>query len=139
MSKTIRDLDKKLREAQFKDEVDIQQAASKARLTRARSFSVGCMSCGMVEIMMRGDEGHLWYAMSPEDVINTIHQFASSIGLTASLNKKSFLGNHATSAPEITTSKRAEESKLLEQDHGQVVAIEAPKQRRKSKRTTASS
>jgi hypothetical protein len=139
MSKTIRDLDKKLREAQFKDEVDIQQAASKARLTRARSFSVGCMSCGMVEIMMRGDEAHLWYVMSPEDMINTIHQFASSIGLTASLNKKNFLGNHATPAPEITIPKRAEESKLLEQDHGQVMATETPKQRRKSKRATASS
>lgn len=140
MNKKMREMDKDLREAQFEDEMHIQKAASKARFTRARSFSVGCMSCGAVEIMMRGDEAYLWYVMSPDDVINTVHQLASSVGLTAHLTKKSWLGNHATTQlieTHLTPSK--DEQKLLGHNNGETLAIEAPKQRRKSKRAAASS
>jgi len=53
----------------------------KQRQTRARSFSIGTTTGGIVELNMRGDFATLWYQVNPVEAVELIEQLASAIGL----------------------------------------------------------
>ena len=56
-------------------------AQVKQNQSRARSFSVGKTSGGLLEINMRGDFYNLWYIMNPVEAVEVIEQIAASVGL----------------------------------------------------------
>jgi hypothetical protein len=68
---------------------EIETAALKNGLTRARSLTCGTCFNGMVEIMMRGDGNNfLWAFLNPAEVYDYIHQLAASIGSTAEIKQR---------------------------------------------------
>ena len=60
----------------------------KANQTRARSFSVGTASGGILELNMRGDFSNLWYQMQPTEAIEIIGQLASAVGVDIAMRPK---------------------------------------------------
>lgn len=53
----------------------------KQRQTRARSFSVGTTTGGIIELNMRGDFSNLWYQVNPVEAVELIEQLAAAAGL----------------------------------------------------------
>lgn len=56
--------------------------------TRARSFSVGTTTGGIIEISLRGDYGHLWYLLQPVEAVEMIHQLAAAAGLEIAMRPR---------------------------------------------------
>ena len=56
-------------------------AQVKQNQSRARSFSVGKTSGGLLEINMRGDFYNLWYIMNPVEAVEIVEQIAAAVGL----------------------------------------------------------
>ena len=55
---------------------------------RARSFSVGTTTCGILEISMRGDYSHLWYILQPVEAVEIINQLAAATGLEVAMRPR---------------------------------------------------
>ena len=72
---------KKVRTPYSKTEEKISEANRQANLRRARSVTVGTAFGGTTELMMRGNDGNvLWAIMQPVEVIELIHQLAANVG-----------------------------------------------------------
>lgn len=68
---------------------EIEHAALKNGLSRARSLTAGTCFNGMVEIIMRGDgDIYLWAFLNPAEVYDHIHQLAAVIGCTVEIKKR---------------------------------------------------
>ena len=58
-------------------------------LKRSRSVTVGTAFGGTTELMMRGNDGNvLWAVMQPVEVIELIHQLASNVGCHLALKPR---------------------------------------------------
>ena len=58
-------------------------------LRRSRSITVGTAFGGTTELMMRGNDGNvLWAVMQPVEVIELIHQLASNVGCHLALKPR---------------------------------------------------
>lgn len=59
-----------------------------ANKTRARSFSVGTTTGGIIEVSMRGDYSHLWYLLQPVEAVEMINQLAAASGLEVAMRPR---------------------------------------------------
>lgn len=135
-----------------------------SNFNRARSVTVGTAFGGVSEICMRSSNGEFIYALlQPVEVIEIIHQLAASVGCHIQLApRRDFSswrewklvenaqgGNHPPHPDDlapyaqvgITASEPDAQAGLLEevnQSYGETLAVEAPKQRRRTKRSAAS-
>lgn len=55
---------------------------------RARSFTVGTTTGGILEVGMRGDYGHLWYLLQPVEAVEIIGQLAAAAGIEIAMRPK---------------------------------------------------
>lgn len=55
---------------------------------RARSFSVGTTTGGIIEVSMRADSATLWYLLHPVEAVEMIEQLAAAAGLQVALRPK---------------------------------------------------
>jgi hypothetical protein len=55
---------------------------------RARSFTVGTTTGGILEVGMRGDYGHLWYILQPVEAVEIIGQIAAAAGIEIAMRPK---------------------------------------------------
>jgi hypothetical protein len=55
---------------------------------RARSFSVGTTTGGIIEVSMRADVASLWYLLHPVEAVEMIEQLAAAAGLQVALRPK---------------------------------------------------
>jgi hypothetical protein len=60
----------------------------KQNQTRARSFSVGTTTGGIIEVSMRGDFANLWYLLQPTEAVEIISQLAAAAGLDIAMRPK---------------------------------------------------
>ena len=60
----------------------------KANQTRARSFTVGTTTGGLIELGMRGDHANLWYLLQPVEAVEIIQQLAASAGLEIAIRPR---------------------------------------------------
>lgn len=79
--------------SQIKKEIDrINQENNLANLrqnqSRARSFSIGGATGGVIEISMRGDYSNLWYLANPVEVVEFIYQFAAAAGIEVAIRPR---------------------------------------------------
>jgi hypothetical protein len=65
-----------------------EYAALKQNQTRARSFTIGSASGGVIEISMRGDYSNLWYLANPVEVVEYIYQFAAAAGIEVAIRPR---------------------------------------------------
>jgi hypothetical protein len=65
-----------------------EYADLKQNQNRARSFSVGTTTGGIIEVSMRADHANLWYLLYPVEVAEIIEQLASAAGLQVALRPK---------------------------------------------------
>lgn len=63
-------------------------ASLKANHSRARSFSVGTTTGGIIEVSMRGDFANLWYALQPVEAIEMINQLAAAAGVEVAMRPR---------------------------------------------------
>lgn len=56
--------------------------------TRARSFTVGTTTGGIIEVGMRGDFANLWYLLQPVEAVEIINQLAAAAGLEIAMRPK---------------------------------------------------
>ena len=56
--------------------------------TRARSFTVGTTTGGIIEVGMRGDFANLWYLLQPVEAVEIINQLAAASGLEIAMRPK---------------------------------------------------
>ena len=56
--------------------------------TRARSFSVGATTGGIIEVSMRGDYSNLWYSLQPVEAIEIINQIAAAAGVEVAMRPR---------------------------------------------------
>ena len=56
--------------------------------TRARSFSIGATTGGIIEVSMRGDYSNLWYLLQPVEAIEIINQLASAAGVEIAMRPR---------------------------------------------------
>lgn len=74
---------------QIQSEYEAAELADlKQRQSRARSFTVGAATGGVIEVGMRGDFASLWYVLKPVEVAEIIEQLAASAGLEVALRPK---------------------------------------------------
>lgn len=71
------EIKKKLEEMQEENNL----ASLKQNQTRARSFTVGTSTGGIIELGMRGDFASLWYLLQPVEAVEIINQLAAAAGL----------------------------------------------------------
>ena len=67
---------------------DNEYASVKQNQTRARSFSVGTTSGGILELGMRGDFANLWYILQPTEAVEIIGQLAAAAGIEVAMRPK---------------------------------------------------
>jgi len=60
----------------------------KANQTRARSFTVGTTTGGIIELGMRGDHASLWYLLQPVEAVEIIQQLAAGAGLEVAIRPR---------------------------------------------------
>lgn len=65
-----------------------EYADLKNNQNRARSFSVGTTTGGIVEVSMRADSANLWYLLHPVEVVEIMEQLAAAAGLQVALRPK---------------------------------------------------
>lgn len=63
-------------------------ASLKANNSRARSFSVGTTTGGIIEVSMRGDFANLWYILQPVEAIEMINQLAAAAGVEVAMRPR---------------------------------------------------
>jgi hypothetical protein len=134
------------------DEMAVSSSAD--RVNRARSVTVGTAMNGVVEIMMRTDGRYVWAILSPSEVIELAHQLAASVGCHALFQPRNDFAswrqwNHETFQtknyfPPLEKGGPVHTPQLPEggvqgENNDEAVAVEAPKQRRKSKRAAGAS
>jgi hypothetical protein len=56
--------------------------------TRARSFTIGTGTGGIIEVNMRGDFSTLWFQMQPTEAIEVIGQLAAAAGVDIAMRPK---------------------------------------------------
>lgn len=56
--------------------------------TRARSFSIGATTGGIIEISMRGDFSNLWYLLQPVEAVEMINQLAAAAGIEVAMRPR---------------------------------------------------
>lgn len=56
--------------------------------TRARSFTVGTTTGGIIEVGMRGDYANLWYLLQPVEAVEIINQLAAAAGLEVAVRPR---------------------------------------------------
>lgn len=56
--------------------------------TRARSFSIGSATGGIVEVSMRGDFSNLWYLLQPVEAVEIINQLAAAAGIEVAMRPR---------------------------------------------------
>lgn len=56
--------------------------------TRARSFTVGATSGGIIEVCMRGDFTNLWYLLQPVEAVEIINQLAAAAGIEVAMRPR---------------------------------------------------
>jgi len=71
------------------DQYELNELASlNQNQTRARSFTVGTTTGGLIEIGMRGDHANLWYILHPVEAIEIIEQLAAASGVQVVMRPK---------------------------------------------------
>jgi hypothetical protein len=65
-----------------------EYADLKNNQSRARSFSVGTTTGGIIEVSMRADVASLWYLLHPVEAVEIIEQLAAAAGLQVALRPK---------------------------------------------------
>ncbi len=63
-------------------------ASLESNRDRARSFSIGSATGGIVEVSMRGDFSNLWYHMQPVEAIEFINQLAAATGVEIAMRPR---------------------------------------------------
>lgn len=63
-------------------------ASLKQGQTRARSFSIGATTGGIIEVSMRGDFANLWYLLQPVEAIEIIGQLAAAAGVEIAMRPR---------------------------------------------------
>jgi len=140
--KTIREINR------HNDEMAVSSSAD--RVNRARSVTVGTAMNGVVEIMMRTDERHIWAILSPSEVIELAHQLAASVGCHALFQPRNDFAswrqwNEETFQtqnyfPPLGKGGPIQTPQLSQgENNDETMAIEAPKQRRRAKRASKTS
>jgi hypothetical protein len=160
---TKKDYQDRLSAFRKKQELDQFEEA----ISRARSVTVGTAFGGTLEIGMRRLDGvHVFALLQPVEAIELVHQIAAAVGCHIALKPRedfsswrqwneSGVNSAVGWAPMVENSDEAGRiaSQLPEPDaqpgvaaslsedgeNGETMATEAPKQRRKSERTAASS
>ena len=144
----------------------LQQQELQEAQNRARSVTVGTAFGGTTELIMRRTDGLFTFAiMQPVEVIEIIHQLAANVGCHLQLvPRKDFaswrdwrvseeerlhLNGHPPFPNDMAPHNQVGASlpppaqqpglNFTEEPNGETMAVEVPKQRRKSKRATASS
>lgn len=56
--------------------------------TRARSFTIGTTTGGIIEVAMRGDFANLWYLLQPVEAIEVIGQLAAAAGVEIAMRPR---------------------------------------------------
>ena len=56
--------------------------------TRARSFTIGTTTGGIIEVGMRGDFSNLWYLLQPVEAVEIINQLAAAAGLEVAMRPR---------------------------------------------------
>lgn len=56
--------------------------------TRARSFTIGTTTGGIIEVSMRGDYSNLWYLLQPVEAIEIINQLAAAAGVEVAMRPR---------------------------------------------------
>jgi hypothetical protein len=56
--------------------------------SRARSFSVGTTTGGVIEVSMRGDFSNLWYLLQPVEAVEMINQLAAASGIEIAMRPR---------------------------------------------------
>ena len=56
--------------------------------TRARSFTVGTTTGGIIEVSMRGDFSNLWYLLQPVEAVEIINQIAAAAGIEVAMRPR---------------------------------------------------
>lgn len=56
--------------------------------TRARSFTIGTTTGGIIEVGMRGDFANLWYLLQPVEAVEIINQLAAAAGLEIAMRPR---------------------------------------------------
>jgi hypothetical protein len=56
--------------------------------SRARSFSVGTTTGGVIEVSMRGDYSNLWYLLQPVEAVEMINQLAAASGIEVAMRPR---------------------------------------------------
>ena len=160
------DIDKQHEEEMLKIDRRMSEENRLGDLNRARSITVGTVGGGTAEIGMRCNDGRfVWYIMQPVEVIELIHQLAANVGCHINLTprrdfsswrdwrvseeERLHLNGHAPFPNDMAPHNQVGASlpppaqqpglNFTEEPNGETMAVEAPKQRRKSKRAAASS
>lgn len=63
-------------------------ASLKQNQTRARSFTVGTTTGGIIEVGMRGDFANLWYLLQPVEAVEIIGQLAAAAGVEIAMRPR---------------------------------------------------
>jgi hypothetical protein len=143
----------------------LQQQELQEAQNRARSVTVGTAFGGTTELIMRRTDGLFTFAiMQPVETIELIHQLAANVGCHLQLvPRKDFaswrdwrvseeerlhlnghppfpndMAPHNQVGASLPTPEQQPGLNFTEEPNGETMAVEAPKQRRKAKRATAS-
>jgi hypothetical protein len=160
---------KKVQKAWEQTENRMKIESRKGDLRRARSVSVGTCFGGTTELMMRGNDGNvIWAIMQPVEVIELIHQLAANVGCHIHIQprndfaswrdwkltpeEKLFYSKHppfvnsikpfmnlGANLPAPEEQPGLQPSLMAKDKQNETVATEKPKNRRNSKRTAAAS
>ena len=96
--------------------------------TRARSFTVGTTTGGIIEVGMRGDFANLWYLLQPVEAVEIINQLAAAAGLEIAMRPRQDFATWRgwdTSLPPSVHWMGAAPWQLSEEDRAQLEAIKA--------------
>lgn len=84
VSKKISSTRKKINQIYEENEL----ANLKQTQTRARSFTIGTTTGGIIEVAMRGDYANLWYLLQPVEAVEIINQLAAAAGLEIAMRPR---------------------------------------------------
>jgi G:T/U-mismatch repair DNA glycosylase len=83
-SKKVSSTRKKINELYEENEL----ANLKQTQTRARSFTIGTTTGGIIEVALRGDFANLWYLLQPVEAVEVINQLAAAAGLEIAMRPR---------------------------------------------------
>lgn len=105
-----------------------EYANIKQNQTRARSFTVGTTTGGIIEVAMRGDFSNLWYLLQPVEAVEIINQIAAAAGLEVALRPRQDFATWRgwdTSLPASTHWVGAAPWQLTEEQRVELEAVKA--------------